>query len=327
MPGRVPGLASIVVPAFNAERWLAAALDSALAQTYPSVEVIVVDNGSTDGTADVARRAPGVLLTRCVRRGPAAARNAGLDAARGEFVQFLDADDLLAPRKVERHVRALRESGADVVWGVFARFLEGTHADPFAGARVVEPNLDPGAAAGSLIRPDGFLHLAAALFRRGPVVEAARFDETCRVVEDVRYLLGLAFAGARFQYADGPPGFALREHDTPSRASRVDVATFWTACAENAELVRRRGEESGTLTPSRIDAIAAAWLSAAEALHAASDPRLADVLERLERLDPRYLRRLRLPHRAVAPLLGYEATFTLAGAARRARDAVLWRAR
>ncbi|MFL5578382.1 MAG: glycosyltransferase family 2 protein [Gemmatimonadaceae bacterium] len=327
MPGRVHGLVSVVIPAFDAERWIGAAIESALAQTHPDVEVIVVDNGSTDGTVDVVGRMPGVRLVRCAIRGPSAARNAGLDAARGEFVQFLDADDLLAPDKVERQLAALRATGADIAWGPFTRFDDGRHANPFAEGRLVRPRLDASDLAASLIRSDGFVHLAAALFRRGPAVDGVRFDESCHVVEDVRYLIALALGGARFVQVDGPPGFALREHDGPARASRVDGASFWASCVENAELVRRDGAHGDSLTAARVNAIVGVLLGATEAFHAARDPRLAAVLERLAQLDPRFSRRLRLPHRAVAPLLGYVNTLSLARAARRARDLVLGRAR
>lgn len=96
-----PSLISCVVPAFNAERYLGEALDSILAQKHRPIEVVVVDDGSTDGTSDVATSYPNEV--RCIRQengGPAAALNRGIKEARGEFVSFLAADDLWHEEKL-----------------------------------------------------------------------------------------------------------------------------------------------------------------------------------------------------------------------------------
>jgi glycosyltransferase involved in cell wall biosynthesis len=98
-------LISCIVPAFNAERYLGEALDSILAQTWRPIEVIVVDDGSTDGTAQVAERyGERIRYIRQANGGPAAARNRGLDAATGAFIAFLDADDLWHEDKLTRQM-------------------------------------------------------------------------------------------------------------------------------------------------------------------------------------------------------------------------------
>ena len=98
-------LISCVVPVFNGERYLAEALESILKQSYRSLEIIVVDDGSTDGTAAVMDHYAGqARLLRQANAGTAAARNLGLNAAQGEFVAFLDADDLWHPEKLERQM-------------------------------------------------------------------------------------------------------------------------------------------------------------------------------------------------------------------------------
>lgn len=100
---------SCVIPAYNAARYIAEALDSVCRQTYPVREIIVVDDGSTDGTAEVVRRFPrDVIYMRKANGGHAAARNAGLGLARGDFVAFLDADDFWEPEKMARQLDAFR---------------------------------------------------------------------------------------------------------------------------------------------------------------------------------------------------------------------------
>ena len=115
MSGSAPPLVSVVVPAHNAEGTLAQTLMSAMAQTYPHLEIVVVDDGSTDGTAGlVSRFTDGARVVRMVtsaRPGAGAARNSGLAAANGEYVAFLDADDLWHPRKIEKQVAIAAEMG------------------------------------------------------------------------------------------------------------------------------------------------------------------------------------------------------------------------
>lgn len=120
-------LVSILIPAFNSSAWIEATLESAIRQSWPRTEIIVVDDGSTDDTgARVARFAErGVRLVRQHNAGAAAARNTAFACCRGDYIQWLDADDLLSPTKIERQMLALRESRATTLtllscgWGKF----------------------------------------------------------------------------------------------------------------------------------------------------------------------------------------------------------------
>jgi glycosyltransferase involved in cell wall biosynthesis len=102
-------LISCIVPVFNGERYLSEALDSILAQSYRPVEIIVVDDGSIDRTADVvARYSDKVQYCRQANAGVPAARNLGIRAAAGGFIAFLDADDLWQPEKLERQMACFK---------------------------------------------------------------------------------------------------------------------------------------------------------------------------------------------------------------------------
>ncbi len=110
-------LVSIIIPCFNGQDCVGAAIQSALDQTYPEKEIIVVDDGSTDGSLAVIQGFGEKI--RCEtgpNRGGGAARNRGLGLARGELIQFLDADDMLLPLKLEVQVPVLVRTGADVVY-------------------------------------------------------------------------------------------------------------------------------------------------------------------------------------------------------------------
>lgn len=103
-------LISCIVPVFNGERYLGETLDSILAQTYLSLEIIVVDDGSTDGTAEVvAGYGNRVNYVWQANAGETAARNLGLNTAQGEFIAFLDADDLWHPEKLARQIARFQE--------------------------------------------------------------------------------------------------------------------------------------------------------------------------------------------------------------------------
>ena len=114
MSGVVEGLVSTIIPVYNRPQMLREAVASVLAQTYRPIEIIISDDGSTDGAADVAdelaRRHPEARVAHNPNRGPGPAREAGRLLARGEFIQYLDSDDLLLPRKFEIQVAALRRN-------------------------------------------------------------------------------------------------------------------------------------------------------------------------------------------------------------------------
>ncbi|MGB8354525.1 MAG: glycosyltransferase family A protein [Chthoniobacteraceae bacterium] len=120
---------SIIIPTHNRERLLPAAIESALSQDYPQKEIIVVDDGSTDGTPAVCARYP----VRCIRqenRGGGAARNAGVLHSRGELIHFLDDDDICPPGTLARRVDCWRqEPHCDVVMGRLRRFTTGPQGD------------------------------------------------------------------------------------------------------------------------------------------------------------------------------------------------------
>ena len=103
-----PPLVSVVIPCHNSARYLSESVDSVLTQTYPAIEIVVVDDGSTDDTSAVARTLP-VEYVYQQNRGVSAARNNGIRHSHGKYIVFLDYDDRLLPRAVEIGVRLLEE--------------------------------------------------------------------------------------------------------------------------------------------------------------------------------------------------------------------------
>jgi len=163
MTGREPLPAiSVVIPAFNAARYLGEAIASVRAQTLPAMEIIVVDNGSTDGTPLLAAQA-GALCECEPRRGSAAARNRGLAAARGDFFAMLDADDLWTPRKLEWQMEALlADAQTEAAFGLIEHF----HSPDLTAEEAAAIHCPPGAIAARL--PSLMLIRREAFERVGP---------------------------------------------------------------------------------------------------------------------------------------------------------------
>lgn len=143
---------SVVIPVYNGERYLEQAVQSVRAQTHQPREIIVVDDGSTDGSAALAEKL-GVTCLRNSHAGAGAARNAGVQRASGKFLAFLDADDLWTPDKTERQLAVLcGASGAAMVFGFVQQFRE-------AAPDEILP-AEPGYCAGTmLIRREHFLRV------------------------------------------------------------------------------------------------------------------------------------------------------------------------
>jgi glycosyltransferase involved in cell wall biosynthesis len=160
-------LVSVVIPFHDAGAYLAEAVESALAQTHDRLELILVDDGSSDDGPTVARRYAGrATLVRQARGGAGPARNAGLRVARGELVAFLDADDLWAPEKVARQVAALAaDPGLDAVMTMVEEFLS-PELDPASAP--LRPA--PGPMAGAI--PSALMIRRSAADRLGPFSDA-----------------------------------------------------------------------------------------------------------------------------------------------------------
>ena len=119
-------LVSILIPCYNSEQWLAETIKSALAQTWKNIEIIIVDDGSTDNSLTVAKsfNSPVVKVISQENKGASAARNRALKECQGNFIQYLDADDLLAPDKIELQLQLLQKNPTSnvVASGEWARF-------------------------------------------------------------------------------------------------------------------------------------------------------------------------------------------------------------
>lgn len=212
---RVP-LVSVIVPTYNYAHVLAQALDSVRSQSFQEWECIVVDDGSTDKTEEVvelhAQQDPRIRYIRQANQRQAVARNTGIKNSAGTYLQFLDADDLIEPKKLELQVAYLEQHPeVDIVYSG-ARYF--TNEDP--QERLVSrhhPMWEDGedwmtgvSGTGSDILPqllrNNIMVISSPLFRRRVIDAVGFFDVTLRAVEDWYYLVNCASKGFTFQHKD-----------------------------------------------------------------------------------------------------------------------------
>jgi glycosyltransferase involved in cell wall biosynthesis len=251
MSGRAPAV-SVVIPCYDQGRFLAEAIASAVDQSEPAAEVVVVDDGSTDDTGDVARAA-GVRCLRQQNRGLAAARNTGWRAARGDFIVFLDADDRLRPEALRAGLECLaRYPAAAFVSGHYEEIDEGGRVLPTW--RELRRADDRTFTSGpfQLVQPDGRLgpqtprpartsdHYTAMLrrnyigmhgavmYRRSVLEETGGFDPALRRLEDYELYLRVArrypvacHDAVAAQYRRHPGGMSRRSLPMLTTALRV----------------------------------------------------------------------------------------------------------
>ena len=234
---------SVVIPCFNAAPYLRATLESALAQTHRPLEIIVVDDGSTDGSAGIAASyGSPVRVLRQPNRGESAARNRAMDVARGAWIATLDADDVREPRKLAVQFAALEKANEDIVC-VYSDFHEFGER---IGTRVIRrPRYDvcPDYRVQMLL--DWCVHPLTTIFPT-PLGRRVRFPEDIRHSEDQIFFLELRDAGrflyipealANYRRRDGQQT-ALPDHLLRGFESRY--AWFAKNVARYSEIERRR---------------------------------------------------------------------------------------
>ena len=200
---------SIIIPCRNGAAWLGEAIESCLGQTWPNLQIVVVDSGSTDGSFDLAKRyeARAVTVLECERAGASAARNVGLKHADGDLIQFLDADDILDTDKIRRQVERLEAApAASVASGAWARFARGPNEAVFTPEAVwrdfvPEEFLIASWLGGGMMPNFAWLTPRAVIERAGP------WNETLSVYDDGEFFCRVALASSGIVFCAGARGY------------------------------------------------------------------------------------------------------------------------
>jgi glycosyltransferase involved in cell wall biosynthesis len=166
---------AVVIPCYNQRNFLASAIESALDQSLPAAEIIVVDDGNEENLSDFTRLYPAITLLRQANRGLAGARNSGLRACTAQRVIFLDADDRLGPNAIKAGLRCFDDNPG-------AAFVYGAYVEEGGSARRLM--FMPAAGRLDLLRFNCVAMIATAMFERAPLLQQGGFDETLGMCED-----------------------------------------------------------------------------------------------------------------------------------------------
>lgn len=238
-------LVSVVIPLFNRRDSIMRAINSVLSQDGVELELIVVDDGSTDDSVALVERQisdPRLRIIQQQNAGACSARNAGIDAARGEFVAFLDSDDMFLPGHLYQSLRRLREMvGPAVVYGriVVDRGRNKTFLKPPRAIRPGEPMSE------YLLCDQGFVQTSTVVLSRDLALRT-KYDTLLRFGQDTDFAIRLAAAGATFQMLAEPQAI-WTDHSAPGRISnaldpfsRLD----WLArCSEQLTAKAKKGDQ------------------------------------------------------------------------------------
>lgn len=248
---------SVIIPTRDYGRYIGEAIESLQHQSEVDWDCVVVDDGSTDDTAEIVSALAAsdrrIAYLAQAAAGPSAARNAGLAATSGEFVQFLDADDFLGPRKLQHQLEVFAgHPEADIVYGAVRYFVEGVPGDSEenAGRRWIEgPNLvtfsGTGGSALATLVDDNFLVMEAPLIRRSLLERIGGFDPRIRRMEDWECWLRCALAGAHFLRDDSRDADALPCVRVHRASSSQDQIAMHEAAARVREGIESKLEDPG----------------------------------------------------------------------------------
>lgn len=214
---------SVVIPVFNGEAFLREAVESVLAQKYSPLEIIIVDDGSTDGTETVARSLPEpVRYLRQTNAGPAAARNRGIEHAQGSLIAFADADDLWPAAKLELQLPYFNDPAIEIVIGRIQQ-VHLSNAEEFG-------------------EPAFSVNLGSAVIRKTVFERVGLFDETMRYSEDVDWFMRAREGGVAIVTIDAVTLLYRQHEQNMTRGKSTSELNVLKALKRSLD---RRREQTG----------------------------------------------------------------------------------
>ena len=303
-------LVSILIPCFNAERWIAGAIDSALAQTWADREVIVVDDGSTDRSVEIIRAyGDRVRFEAAAHHGANRARNRLLALSKGAWLQYLDADDYLMPGKIESQIRCLPDHPeVDVLYGPVTLEFAADATVTRELLPIPEPR-DPWILLARWLLPQ----TGAPLWRKAAIVDAGGWKEDQPACQEHELYLRMLIAGKRFEYCEANGAVyrqwseaTLWKSDKPrTRRLRLEIE------ARAESFLKSRGE----LTTERLWAINQARFESARSAWQVDRAEAAAIIDAIEQSQPDFVPAgdaAPASYRRLYQWLGFRATETIA---------------
>ncbi|MEE9190605.1 MAG: glycosyltransferase family A protein [Candidatus Neomarinimicrobiota bacterium] len=233
---------SVIIPVYNSARFIHDTINNILKQSMTPFEIIVIDDGSTDGSGELVKTTyPDIQYRYQNNQGPAAARNAGLKIARGNAIAFQDSDDLWPKNKLELQAAYLNQNPAvDIILGQTQVYVQRSNS---SGEKIYVKFKDPWPA----------LMFHSALIRKGVFETAGFIDETFQYAEEVDWFLRAKEIGVDIRFIKETVLFYHRHQDNMSKLIRSDKKYFITALKKSLSRRRARSNSGAREMPS--------WLS------------------------------------------------------------------
>lgn len=225
-------LVSIIIPVYNSANTIEKTLESVLIQDYHNIELIVVNDGSTDNTEEIIKKyGKRIKYFYQENAGVSTARNLGFSKSNGKYIQYLDSDDLLAKGKLLKQVLALEKNDADVAYGDWVKFKEINHEiielETICREFKKKPEIE--------LITDFWTPLSALLYSRRIANKIGSWNTQLPIIQDARYALDAAINKAKFIYTQGIMGYyRVSDSGSLSTASRYK---FINDCLVNAKQV------------------------------------------------------------------------------------------
>ncbi|MBE9209049.1 glycosyltransferase family 2 protein [Nostoc sp. LEGE 06077] len=203
-------LVSIIIPCYNAASWIGETLESALNQTWKNTEIIVVDDGSTDASLEITKKFifRGIKVISQTNRGASAARNRGFQESQGGFIQYLDADDLLAPDKIERQLKIFNSTDnlEYIASGEWARFYQKPQEALFL-AQSIWQDMSPVDLLVEAWENHLMMHPAAWLVPKQIAEKAGLWNESLSLNDDGEYFCRVLLASKGVKFCQGAKSY------------------------------------------------------------------------------------------------------------------------
>jgi glycosyltransferase involved in cell wall biosynthesis len=307
-------LVSIIIPCFNAEKWVAEAIQSCLDQTHQPIEVIVIDDGSSDRSLEVIKSFGNKIRWETgPNRGGNAARNRGFALSKGDFIQFLDADDYLLPEKIARQAACLEETDADVVYEDWQRMQENTDGTKFFHPTEVSgkhSDILETLLGGWAPPPCAFL------FKRRVVEAVGGWNEKLTSAQDWELQIRAALAGFHYTYLPGCNSVYRRP--ATATVSTRDKRSYHNNVAQVLQATEVEFRKRDRLNEKYRAAMAQLYFKMARSDYYVEDRHEFDrLLGEARRLSPSFACRMPWKYRAMLRVFGVEMAERICSTKRR----------
>lgn len=304
---------SIIIPCYNGEKWIGEAVDSCLSQTYPNVEIIVVNDGSIDNSLEILHKyGARIIVDSGPNRGLSAAENRGFQLTSGEYIQYLDADDFLLPEKIQHQMEFMSSTGAEVVYGDWRHQFHLPNGEVKEGEVIVsgiQQDVLESALGGWWV-PN-----MALLYKREVVEKSGGWDESLTAQNDHDFLLSVTLLGVDIRYQSGCYSVYRRYGNVTLGTS--DKKRFFVQDGIALEKAEAKLIAEKRLSRNFANAIASSYFRVARGLYDYDTAKYHYYINKMKHIAPNFTPQGTRTYRALQSLMGYTAADQVASLKRR----------